>query len=230
MKRILLVSPSETFRERNSHLLNRSNFQITSVATGEEASQLHHTNPFDIIISELLLDDMGGDELCTLLRGAPGQNDFSFVLVCRDVHAEIERAAKSMANLYITKPVQPVQLLEAVGDFASAKLLRNKRVPLRVRVKTKREGIGIFCVSHDVSITGILIETEEILELNEQIVCYFSLPGFGSIETKGEVVRSARMGDVGYKYGIQFSELTREDRHKIDQYVASISHDESQPE
>ncbi|WP_223911186.1 PilZ domain-containing protein [Geobacter sp. AOG1] len=227
MKNILLVSPSESFRERNAHLLIRSDFQITAVASGTEALHHHQNNPVDIVISELQLDDMGGDELCTLLRQSPGRGDFSFIMVCRDIPADIERVEKSTANYCITKPVRPVQLLKAVGDFASAKMLREKRVPLRVRVKTIRDGVGFYGVSHDVSVTGILLETEEKIELREQITCYFSLPDFGSIETRGEVMRYERTMDGGYKYGVQFTGLTRGDHHKIDQYVASTAHDES---
>ena len=229
MKKILIVSPSEIFRERNSHLLYRSDFQITTAVSGKEALQHHRNNPADIVLSELQLEDMGGDELCTLLRESPGKADLSIILVCHDHSAELERAAKSTANYCLTKPVRPVQLLKAVGDFASAKMLRDKRVPLRVRVKTIREGIGFYCISHDVSLTGILLETEEKIEVSERITCYFSLPDSGSMETEGEVVRYERTVDGGYKYGVQFSGLTREDRHKIDHYVSSISHDESYP-
>lgn len=112
-------------------------------------------------------------------------------------------------------------MLKAVGDFASAKMLRDKRVPLRVKVKTIREGTGFYCISHDVSITGILIETEEKIEVSERLYCYFTLLDFGSVETEGEVVRYERTLDGGYKYGIQFCGLTREDRLKIDQYVTN---------
>ena len=227
MKKILIVSPSKSFRDRNTHLLNRSGVQLTAVASGKEALQHHQNNPVDIVISELLLDDMGGDELCTLLRESPGQYEFCFILVCHEISAEVERANKSRANSYITKPVQPVQLLKAVEDFTSAKMLRDERVPLHVRVKTIREGTGFYGVSHDVSLTGILIETDVKIELHEQISCYFPLPGFGSIDTNGEVARYVRMIDGGYKYGVQFIGLTQQDQHKIDQYVASISHDES---
>lgn len=223
MKKILIVSPSVSFRERNAHLLYRSDFQITAVASGKEALQHHHNNPVDIVLCDLVLGDMGGDELCALLRESPPQGELSFILVCHDLPAEIERVNKSTANYCLTKPVRPVQLLKAVGDFASAKMLRDKRVPLRIKVKTIREGIGFYCVSHDVSVSGILIETEGRLELREQITCYFSLPGSEPIETKGEVARYERTIDGGYKYGVQFTGLTREDRHKIDQYVASIS-------
>lgn len=227
MKRILIVSPSKSFRERNSSLLVRSDFQITAVESGREALQCHRKSPFDIVVSELLLGDMGGDELCTLLRESPGRDGLSFIMVCYDIPAEIERVKKSIANYCITKPVQPVQLLKAVGDFASAKMLRDKRVPLRVKVKTVRDGTGFYCISHDVSLTGILIETEEKLQLDELIDCSFLLPSFGSIETKGETVRYVRMVDGRYKYGVQFSGLTRDDRHKIGQYVDSVSDDKT---
>lgn len=227
MKKILIVSPSENFRERNSHLLYRSDFQITTAASGKEALQYHRDSPADIVLSDLQLGDMGGDELCTLLRQSSGTAELSIILVCHDLPAELERAARSAANYCLTRPVRPVQLLKAVGDFASARMLRDKRVPLRVKVKTIREGIGFYCISHDVSLTGILLETEEKIEVSARISCSFSLPDSGSIETEGEVMRYERTMDGGYKYGVQFSGLTREDRHKIDQYVSSIPHDES---
>lgn len=227
MKKILLVSASESFRERNTHLLERSYFLITSAASGKDALLLYQKDPVDIVVSELLLNDMGGDELCTLIRQSCSQDDFSFILVCHDIPAEIERAIKSTANYYITKPVQPVQLLKAVGDFASAKMLRSKRVPIQVRVTAGIEKREFYCTSHDISLTGILIKTAEQLKLGDQIICHFSLPGLGSIETEGEIMRDKRELDGEHMYGVQFSGLKREYRHKIDQFIASISHDKS---
>lgn len=222
MKKILFVSPSESFRARNTNLLNKSIFQVASVASGKEALQYHHNDPVDIVISELLLDDMGGDDLCSCLRELPCPDNFSFVLVCHELHAEVERAKKSKASSYITKPVQPVQLFRIVGDFASAKMLRSKRVPLEVKVKTRREKTEFQSSSHDVSITGILIETEEQLNLGDQITCQFPLPGISSIESKGEIARYEITQNGGFKYGVQFSGLKRDYRQKIDQYVTDF--------
>jgi CheY-like chemotaxis protein len=225
MKHIMLVSSSPTFLDRNRKLLNRTEFNILTAASGQDALRLRREHTVDLIVAELQLDDMGGDRLCALLRGEQQGGDTPLVLICRELAEEVARVKESGANDWVTRPVKPLQLLKTVGRFLTVEMIRSKRVPLKVKVFTKL-GFKVFiCSSSNVSVTGMLLESDSRLEQEELIVCRFDLPGFGMIEADAEVVRVVRSLDGTYQYGVHFETLSTEHRRQIDRYVCSVSRD-----
>lgn len=203
--------------------MRRTEFRVLSAFSGEAALQLHKDEPVDLIITELSLDDMGGDALCALVRNDPTYKDVPLIMIYNDSHDELARVEQSLANIWIVRPVQPLQLLKSVGQFLTVQLIRSKRVPLRVTVYSKKRDLVFYCMSHDVSVTGMLLETVEQLDKGERIECHFTLREQNEVETEGEVVRSVRTIDGAHQYGIQFVSLSREFRKAIDTYVANVA-------
>jgi hypothetical protein len=128
---------------------------------------------------------------------------------------------ESGADALLVRPVKPLQLIKTVGQFLTVQLVRSRRVYLRVKVISKKDAIEFFCISENISLTGMLIETEISLELGCVILCQFSIPGSINVEINGEVVRSSRTIDGGHQYGIHFALLNRGTRHEIDKYITS---------
>ena len=112
--------------------------------------------------------------------------------------------------------------MKTVGQFLTVQLVRSRRVSLRVKVISQKDAIEFYCISHNISLTGMLIETEFSLELGGIILCQFSIPGSIDVETEGEIVRTARTIDGAHQYGIHFTTLNRRFRHEIDLYIASV--------
>jgi CheY-like chemotaxis protein len=223
MKKILLVSSSAAFLERNANLLKRTDCKIFTATNGADAIAAHEKEQVNLVISEIQLDDMGGDQLCTLVQNSDSLRNVVFIIACRDNQEELTRAENSGAHLLITKPIQPMQLLTTVEQILSLQMVRSRRVHLRVKVLTKKGTTSFSCISNDISITGMLIETDEFLDWSDRIVCQFQLPGGHQIEVEGEVVRSVRKLDGEHQYGIQFRDITMITRNAINEYVSNVS-------
>ena len=163
MKKILLASEYKLFLERNSNLLTRSGLQLFTATRGEEALDLHAEYNFDLIFSDFKLEDMDGDKLCSLVRSKEGARQVVVVLACQNIEDRLELVEQCGASAIILKPIDPVKLLNTIGHFIDVKLLRSHRVELRVKVLCKEQNLEFFCISHDVSNTGILIETKHLL-------------------------------------------------------------------
>ena len=221
MKKLLLVSSSPTFLERNRNLLGRADLPIHTATTGREALLRAREESVDLIISEMKLDDMGGDELCALVLTEHRQEPVLVALVCRDTTEEVSRARQCGANACLVRPLQPLQLLETVGRLLSTSMVRNRRVSVRVKVMGRKEHREFQGWSHDVSTTGILLEATERLVIGDRISCRFSLSGPQRIEVEGEVVRSVRALDGEHRYGVRFIDLTPESGAEIETFVAS---------
>jgi CheY-like chemotaxis protein len=228
MKNILIASSSSTFVERNGTLLRRSDFRIFTVESSSEAMAVINSEVIDLIILDIQLSDLTGESFCQELCNKGFDPKIVILLVCNDSDDDFQRLKESGADALIARPIKPLQLIKTVGQFLTVQLVRSRRVSLRVKVISKKDAVEFFCISHNISLTGMLIETEFYLELGCVILCQFSIPGSIDVESEGEIVRSARTMDGAHQYGIHFTSLNRQFRHEIDQYISSIVRGENQ--
>lgn len=216
-----MVSSSKSFLARNKNLLTREDFQLNTAQSGAEAFQLHREHHFDLIIADLHLHDMGGDALCANLRSGEIAQNVAILLICYDKAAEHARVAQSGADAKIIRPVQPEQIIDTVGSLLDMPLGRTKRAMFTVKVVSKKGAVEFYCVSRDISTTGILLETEYHLDIGDRIICQFTLPGASQIETEGDVVRASKAQESAYLYGVQFVGLPLASRRVIDNFVVT---------
>jgi len=222
MKRVLLVSASRVFLKRNANLLQGRGFQLYTVTSGTEALKLHKEGLFDLILADLKLEDMCGCTLFSLVRSETGSQHVPFVLICHKISGSIERVEQCSASATLVKPIDPIQLIETIGTLLEMPIGRSKRVVLNVRVLVKKTELEFYCLSRDISTTGILLEAEYHLELGTRIICQFTLQGFNRIETEGEVVRYVNKLEDEALYGVKFIDLPRHSLKDIERYLATI--------
>lgn len=220
MKKILLASASKAFLNRNSNLLLNRGLQLYTASSGKEALKLHADNLFDLILSDLELEDMGGCTLCSHVREVEKLQRVPVILTCHNISDKIERVAKSGASAMILKPIDPLQLLETIARFIDLPVGMHKRVVLNVKVVVKELDVVFFCSSEDISNSGILLVTEYHLDLGSRIICQFTLPGSLQIEAAGEVIRSMCTLKRRTLYGVKFIDIPLSYRRAIDDHVA----------
>jgi len=221
IKKILLVSSSKVFLNRNSNLLIGRGLEIFTASSGEEALTLHEEHIFDLILSELELSGFDGSRLCSEIRMMKNSEHLSIILVCYDILNSIHKVEQSGANAMLLKPLDPIQLLETIGSFVDMQLGRSKRVVLNVKVISKQLDQEFLCFSHDVSNTGILLETEHLLSLGNRIICKFTLDDSVNIEAEGEIIRYLSLSKARNLYGVKFIALPLPYRTAIEAYVAA---------
>ncbi|HLO26770.1 MAG TPA: response regulator, partial [Geobacteraceae bacterium] len=117
MKKILLVNSVILYYEKNKSLLNRSEFEVFTAVSGGEALRVHRDKKMDLIVADLNMPQMSGDELCSIIRTEKEFRNVSILLTCRDTPDELERIAQSGANAWITKPIDSGQFLAKIGQL-----------------------------------------------------------------------------------------------------------------
>lgn len=223
MKQVLIASASKVFLKRNANLLQGRGFQLFTTTNGTDALKMHDEYAFDLILADLKLDDMSGCTFCSLLRKEESSRHVPVILICHNISGSIERVEQSCASAMLLKPVDPIKLLETVGNFLDAPIGRSRRVVLKVKVISKNTDLEFECISHDISITGILLETEYHLALGSRITCVFTIPGSSKIETEGEVMRFMTSQECENLYGVKFVALSSVQRVAINDYIVSIA-------
>lgn len=224
MKKVLLASASRAFLNRNSNLLLKRGFQLFTATSGAAALSLHEEQGFDLILSDLELEDMAGIKFCSLVSAGEGLRPVTVILTCHNTPASIEKVRQSGASAILVKPIDPLQLVETIGRFIDLQIGKSKRVVLKVTVFSRKHGQEFTCFSHDLSNTGILLETGHRLALGNRMVCRFTLPGSCQIVAEAEVARSMCTLDGNALYGVKFIDLPLSCRRSIDDYISADAH------
>lgn len=225
MKKVLLASTAKVFLKRNANLLTGRGFELITTTSGNSALNLHEEYRFDLILADLRLDEMSGCTLCSLIRSGSIAPQVPIILICHNIAGSIERVEQSGASAMLLKPVDPIKLLETVGSFLHERIGRSRRVVLQVNVVSKVLNLDFTCHSHDISNSGILLETEYQLPMGSRITCSFALPGSCTIVSEGEVIRFMTAAECANLYGVKFIGLPSSHRLAIDDYINSMEND-----
>lgn len=225
-KKILIADNLEDLLEREKTILNRVSFELFTASSGQEALSVHQAQRVDLMLVSLELPDMAGDKLCSSIRKDTELRQVSIIITCNNEPECIQRATQCGANAYIVKPFRSAELTDKVTKLLSIPQRQSYRVLIRISIKGNMANESFFCSSHDISATGLMIESEKRLEKGDLLSCSFFLPGFGKIVTDAEVMRIDQSTDTP-RYGVRFRYLDPEFRKGIDSFIASRAEQKS---
>ena len=124
-RRILIVEDEAPIRELLRLHLSLAGFDIIEVAEGTTALKRARTEPFDLIVLDVMVPGLDGITLCRAIR-AQGVNTASAImmLTARDTEADKVLGLESGADDYLTKPFGIREMVARVGAI----LRRNDRM------------------------------------------------------------------------------------------------------
>jgi DNA-binding response OmpR family regulator len=221
MKTVIIVNSVQLFNEKEKGILNRAEFRILTTSSAREALRMHREERADLIVAELDMPEMGGDLLCSRIRAETELMRVSVILICHDRQEDLKRVTACGANAWVAKPLRSEQLVEKIEQLLAVSSRRGYRVLLSAKIRGATENASFFCVSHNISSSGILIETEMLLHKDDRVTCKFFLPGARQIMAEGIVARTVQMPDGEYRHGVSFIDLAPEFRHDIERFVAA---------
>jgi CheY-like chemotaxis protein len=219
MKKLLIVGNIQKFMTAGKNILNRADLKIFTATSGEEALDIHKTEKADLIITELDTPGMSGDKLCSIIRKDEGLKRVSIIIVCTSAASDILRVSRCKANSYITKPIQPEQLIASVAQLVNIPERKSYRVLLKVSVKGTSANGSSFCSSRDISATGILLQTDRTFAIGDVISCDFFLPDSSRIVTDVEIMRVTRNHDKTFHYGAKYVDISPKHKSAIMAFI-----------
>ncbi|NET11048.1 MAG: response regulator [Symploca sp. SIO2B6] len=116
MTTILIVDDSQTLRKVLAEFLMSKGMQVLEATNGKEAKQQITSAPPDLVITDLIMPEMNGYELCRWLKNETDLKKKVPVLICSTKSEEFDRywGMKQGADAYITKPFKAPELLKTV--------------------------------------------------------------------------------------------------------------------
>ncbi|MFQ5882337.1 MAG: response regulator [Candidatus Methylomirabilales bacterium] len=114
---ILVVEDSEAFRQFLVLLLTRAGHVVLEAKNGKEGLDFCQQWKPQLVIADLMLPEMDGITMCKQIRENP-QTAKAPIMILTAFQSEASRQqAKEMGATYLTKPVKPEILLEAVAQM-----------------------------------------------------------------------------------------------------------------
>jgi two-component system, OmpR family, alkaline phosphatase synthesis response regulator PhoP len=113
-QRILIVEDHPTMREALRLVLEREDLDIVEAGDGNAALALARSEPPDLVLLDLHIPGMPGEEVLTELKADPTTSHARVIVVTATGEEGRERALAVGADAYFTKPFSPTALLRAV--------------------------------------------------------------------------------------------------------------------
>lgn len=122
MSTVLVVDDSQTVRQMLSELLQKGGLTVVEAVNGLEAKAKIQAKLPDLVITDLIMPEMNGYELCRWMKNDPSAQNIP-ILVCSTKDQEFDRywGMKQGADAYITKPFQPGEMLQTVKQLLRGK-------------------------------------------------------------------------------------------------------------
>ena len=221
MKKIL-IADSLKHLVSGENILSRANTLILTASSSQEILSIHKSEKADLIVIDLDMPDMPSDELCSLLRKEPAPNPVKILIAVEPKETDIKRAEQCGANTYITKPINSALFFSKIASLLDVQARKAYRMPVKATVAGEMGNIKLTASAINVSSTGILIESEQPLNVSDVINCSFLLPGTLAISVMGEVVRILKKpaGNI-HQYGIRFTSISASAQRIIEGFVKS---------
>jgi two-component system cell cycle response regulator len=117
---VLLAEDDRALRRFLEIVLERAGYQVYSAADGLEAMQLVLAHPIDIVVTDAMMPNLSGHELCRFLRNSPTLAHLPVILL-----SALERQETSsepdQADAFLAKPVSGEILIECIEKLVAGK-------------------------------------------------------------------------------------------------------------
>ncbi|HEV2171200.1 MAG TPA: response regulator, partial [Candidatus Binatus sp.] len=140
---VLVVEDNDLERQITAETLREEGFAVEEAAVGKRAIELLALSRFDVVLTDLMMPGMSGEELLAKVRGTyPGSQ--VVVLTAHGSTDSVVQAMKSGAFDYLEKPTDREKLVTRVAKAAEFAGLQQENQLLKRRLEGKFEIEGII--------------------------------------------------------------------------------------
>jgi CheY-like chemotaxis protein len=118
---ILVAEDNDVSRLLVGRLLAGQGHTVTEARTGLEAVTLYERGTFDLILMDIQMPDMDGFEATAEIRereDATGDHIPIIALTAHAIKGDRERCLEAGMDDYLSKPIQPVELVAAIRSIS----------------------------------------------------------------------------------------------------------------
>jgi PAS domain S-box-containing protein len=168
---ILLAEDSLTQATQIKHLLESNKYKVSVTQNGKQAMDWLSKHKPSLVISDILMPEMNGYELCKIIKSNKDTEDIPVILLTRLVDPEeIIEGLSCGADSFITKPYNEKHLLSNIEKILSEeKREDHKKVTFDVQILFK--GKKRFIQAEQQNVIRLMLDIYEgAIQQNERLV------------------------------------------------------------
>ncbi len=178
-KQLLIVEDSPTQLEQLKYILEQNGYSVRTAREGKTAYDMVVQNKPDLIISDIVMPEMDGYELCQKVKSNPEFRDISIMLLTNlSDPKDVIKGLQSGADNFLTKPYNEHFLLSRVSYILLNKELRQDTSSSDMGIHIVFGGQKYFINSDRMQIIDLLLSTYEnaiqkngeLAEANKQLL------------------------------------------------------------
>ncbi len=221
MKTVLIAKPIFDMIGKDKGFLQRSDVRTSIASTNDDIMTICRSERPDLIIAKLGLRGRDSAELFGALRDSGRLQKTAVIMIHDGKPGEAELAQQCGADAVLRLPVNAEKLLKQAQLLLDIPLREAYRVLLSVKLEGKSSVKPFFCRSENISVTGLLFETDRTFELRDRVECSFFLPGSRQLVVRGEIVRQvpSPAGEGLKLYGVHFFALDPNVKAAIESFL-----------
>jgi adenylate cyclase len=186
---ILIVDDNEDNRYTLQLLLEADGHErIASASGGAEAMSLIEKQKFSLVLLDMMMPDLNGDEVLRMIKSNPDTRDIPVVMISADTDTEkVSKCIELGADDYLPKPFNPIILRARIGSALRRESLRLLETEYLSRVEQeKRHSETLLRNILPPEIASRLRNGESIIadHYEDTTVLFADIVGFGKITAR----------------------------------------------
>jgi len=228
-KRLLLVDDAELFLELERTFLQRTGYHIYTARSGEEALRIARDIKPDLVLLDLNMPGMDGDEVCREIKGDPNLKDtFILMVTGRGREEDRVRCIEAGSDGYFTKPINRVELLARIRQALKERVRSLPRVPIGIAVRwVTADGAEGRGRTLNFSAGGLFVLCDPPLPARTPLTVEFELPGIAdSFRLDAKVIWNTiglKQGTRTPGFGLRFAEPDPGVLQRLERFVGERS-------
>jgi len=159
--KILAVDDEKFFRKLYNDILSSEGYKVVTAESGEEALQIFAGEPFDIVITDMVMKGMDGLQTMEAIKQINPAQDVVIVTGMSDVQMAVNAMKKGVAD-YILKPVNPDDFLHLIKTILEKQNLVAEHSKL---ISENMEYFGILSVYQRCLRILSILDMETLLDI-----------------------------------------------------------------
>jgi two-component system, chemotaxis family, chemotaxis protein CheY len=116
--RVLAVDDSPTILNMLGMMLRQQGYETLAASDGLEALKKLESQSVDLVITDVNMPNMDGFALITAMRASPAWRGIPIIVLTTEAAPQdLQTGLRRGADLYVTKPVKPADLLAMVRSL-----------------------------------------------------------------------------------------------------------------
>jgi CheY-like chemotaxis protein len=121
-KKVLIVEDEAPIRRVLEFKLKNSGYQVLIAKNGAQGLELIKTHQPDAVITDIMMPEMDGQQLCEQSNALKQDRPFlTIVVTCRIAQDEQQWINQLQDTLFMEKPFSPARLVECIDQYLGIK-------------------------------------------------------------------------------------------------------------